>query len=200
MKAILASLLCFVLLASESFALKGGPPYPIGTSAPGLYAGILQPTFNPSDRFSSNSLGLFTLGVPTTGASTGNLIIFSRGRVYSGSIEGVTDVNKGTITALLNATFDYTTTKPDPITHLPVSIDLTASITGPFTANILVNRNAGIGAAPLLRGNATGLLSNGEVDDDGNLIIVAKLNFDVLGFKQSNTAPAGGSLGPPTGG
>ena len=200
MKAILASLLCFVLVASESFALKGGPPYPVGTGLPGLYAGVLQPAFDPTDPFSSNSLGLFTLGIPTTGASSGNLIIFSRGRVYSGSIQGITDTNTATVSALLNATFDYTLTSIDPNTGQPVSINVTATITGPFSAKIVRNRNAGVGATALLRGSATGFLSNGGVDGNGDPIIDGTLTFAVFGFKQSNTAPSGGSLGPPTGG
>ena len=62
MKAILGSLLCLVLCASECFALKGGPPYPGGsTSIVGTYAGVLQPAFDPTDPFSANSVGVFTL-------------------------------------------------------------------------------------------------------------------------------------------
>ena len=65
MKTILGSLLCFVLFASECFALSGGPQYGGGVNVVGAYAGVLQPAFDPTDPFSSNSLGVFTLVVPT---------------------------------------------------------------------------------------------------------------------------------------
>jgi len=45
MKALLGSLLCFVLFASECFAIKGGPPYPANTNIVGTYAGVMQPAF-----------------------------------------------------------------------------------------------------------------------------------------------------------
>ncbi|MEO5717727.1 MAG: hypothetical protein ABIR29_04050 [Chthoniobacterales bacterium] len=73
MKAILGSLLCFVLCASECFAIKGGPPYPTSTNIIGFYVGVLQPAFDPTDSFSGNSLGVFTLGIPTTGTVRGHL-------------------------------------------------------------------------------------------------------------------------------
>lgn len=65
MEAILGSLFCLVLFAAECFAIKSGLPYPGNTNIVGPFAGVLQPAFDPTDPFSSNSLGVFTLGVPT---------------------------------------------------------------------------------------------------------------------------------------
>jgi hypothetical protein len=54
MKAILGSLLCVVLFASACFALSDGLPYPGSFNVVGIYAGVLQPAFDPTDPFSAN--------------------------------------------------------------------------------------------------------------------------------------------------
>ncbi len=202
MKAILGSLLCLVLCASECFAIKGGPPYP-GGSIPvfGTYAGVLQPAFDPTDPFSANSLGVFTLGVPTDGASTGSFLMFTRGRVFGGTIQGVTDPNKGKVTALLNATFTYMltyVTTDDTGALTTVTVQVTATVDGPFTASITGTRNPLAASSALLNGSAVAFISNGGVQPNGDPTIEGTLSLDVMGFKQSNTAPAGGPLTPPT--
>ena len=129
MKAILGSLRCFVLFASECVAIKGGPPYPGNTaSLAGTYAGVLQPTFDQTDPFSSNSLGVFTLGIPTDGASTGTFPMFTRGRIFGGSIQGVTDPNKAKVNALIFATFNHTLEVVDS-TGTPHTFPVTARVT-----------------------------------------------------------------------
>lgn len=212
MKAILGSLLCLVLFASECFAIKGGPPYPGGSvSVVGTYAGVLQPAFDPTDPFSANSLGVFTLGVPTDGASSGSFLMFTRGRVFGGTIQGVTDPNKAAFTGLLDATFNYTLTEvgrnadgsiqTDPTTGLPViiTIDVTATVNGPVTAKVTGTRSPFAVSSALIRGSATAFISNGGVQGNGDPFIDGTLSLDVMGFKQSNTAPAAGTLVPPTG-
>lgn len=208
MKAILGSLLCFVLFASQCFAISGGPPYPGGTtSLVGTYAGVMQPAFDPTDPFSSNSLGLFTVGVPTDGASTGQFVIFARGRVYGGTIQGVTDPSKAKLSALLSASFSFMetllnpdgTVQRDPITGEPVVVAVTATVEGPLTASISTNTNSLSSSSALLTGSATAFISNGRVSIDGNPVIEGTLSLEVMGFKQSNTAPASGVLTPPTG-
>ncbi len=211
MKALLGLLLCLVLFASECFAIKGGPVYPGGTiSVVGTYAGVLQPAFDPTDPFSANSLGVFTLGVPTDGASSGTFLMFTRGRVFGGTIQGVTDPNKGIVSALLDATFTYTLTEvgrnpdgsiqTDPVTGEPVlvMVTVTASVTGPLDAKVTPTRSAFAISSALLRGDATAFISNGGVKANGDPVIDGTLSLDVMGFKQSNTAPAAGSLTPPS--
>lgn len=197
MKALLGSLLCFVLFASECFAIKGGPPYPVGTSIVGTYAGVLQPAFDPTDPFSTNSLGVFTLGVPTDGASTGTFLMFTRGRVFGGSIQGVADPNKATLSALISATFSYTLTFLDGDGNVQMT-DVTASVTGPLTAKVTASTNPFAAASALITGSAVALISNGGVENNGDPTIDGTLSLDVMGFRQSSVAPASGTLTPPS--
>jgi len=198
MKAILGSLLCLVLCASECFAIKGGPPYPGGsTSIVGTYAGVLQPVFDPTDPFSANSVGVFTLGIPSDGASTGNFLMFTRGRVFGGTIQGVSDPTKAKVTALLSATFTYNLTFVDSTGTLQ-TITVTASVTGQLTATVTSSRNPLAASTALLTGDAVAFISNGGVEGNGDPTIDGTLSLDVMGFKQSNTPPASGTLTPPS--
>lgn len=200
MKAVLGSLLCYVLMASQCFALKGGPPYPGGSaSIVGTYAGVLQPAFDPTDPFSSNSLGFFTLGIPSTGTSTGSFLIFTRGRVFGGTIQGVSDPHQAKISALLSATFDYTLTEPDGIGGVR-STQVAASVTGSLNAKVTVPQSGLATSSALLRGNAVAFISNGFVNKNGPPIIDATLSLEVAGFRQSTAAPSTtGTITPPTG-
>ncbi len=198
MKAILGSLLCLVLFASECFAIKGGPPYPGGSvSVVGTYAGVLQPAFDPTDPFSANSLGVFTLGVPTDGASAGTFLMFTRGRVFGGSIQGVTDPNKAQLKGILYATFRYNLSFLDG-TGAIQTIEVTATVDGPVDAKITGTRSAFAQSSALIRGSATAFISNGGVENSLDPTIDGTLSLDVMGFKQSNTAPAAGTLVPPS--
>ncbi|MDQ3546711.1 MAG: hypothetical protein M3429_09405 [Verrucomicrobiota bacterium] len=206
MKAILGSLLCLVLFAAECFAIKGGPPYPTSTNIIGTYAGVLQPAFDPTDPFSANSLGVFTLGIPSTGASTGTFVMFTRGRVFGGTIQGVGDVNKATVSALLDASFNYTLTplNPDGTVQTddagnPIMIEVTASVNGPLNAKVVPTRSPFAASSAKIKGDATVFISNGGVDGEGDPIIDGTLSLDVMGFKQSNAEPASGTITPPAG-
>ncbi len=196
MKALLGSLLCYVLFASECFAISGGPPYPGGTISPaGTYAGVLQAEFDPTDPFSTNTVGVFTVGIPTTGPSTGLFLIFSRGREFGGSIQGVTDPTRGELKALLNATFNTNVFFPSSgLTRL-----ITSTVTGPLTAQITNNGNVFSQSSALLRGSATVFIENGFLQGSLDPVIDGTLILDVMGFKQSSTPPAAGTLTPPTG-
>src|ERR1041384_5062877 len=111
-KAILGSLLFLVLCASECFALKGGPPYPGGsTVTTGTYAAILVPQDS-----SSNTLGLFTLVVPSTGLATGSAFMFGFGAAFTGAIQGAVDPKSATLYAVFNTEFDITVATSDTTT------------------------------------------------------------------------------------
>lgn len=199
MKAILGSLLCFVFFSSQCFAINGGPPYPGGgTNIVGTYGGVLQPRFDPTDPFSSNSLGVFTLGIPSDGASTGNFLMFTRGRIFGGTIQGITDPNSAKLSALIDATFNYMLSFIDGSGMLQ-TIAVTASVTGSLTAQITGNTNTFSTSSALLTGTASAFISNGGVENNGDPTLDGSLTLEVMGFKQSNTAPAGGVLTPPTG-
>ena len=83
MKALFASLLCLVLTATQTFAIKGGPPYPANTNLIGSFGGVMQGVFDPTNPGSSNSIGVYSIGVPQNGNATGPFVMFARGRVFS---------------------------------------------------------------------------------------------------------------------
>ena len=109
MKALLGSLLCYVLFSTQCYAIKGGPPYPGGSfPVTGTYAGVLLP--NSQVSFFENSIGLFNVVFPTTGVGAGTLVIFQTGQTYVGTVQGLVDPKGSIIYALLYATFPYLTT------------------------------------------------------------------------------------------
>lgn len=56
----------------------------------------------------TNSLGIFSLVVPTSGLATGTFIMFAQGRVFTGTVRAAADGEKGRIRGILDATFDFT--------------------------------------------------------------------------------------------
>lgn len=193
MKALFGSLLCLVLATSQAFALKGGPDYGGGgTNIVGRYAGVLQGLFDPTDPRSSNSIGLFSVGVPQTGLSSGTFLMFAQGRVFSGTINGTADPNSSTVKGILRATYDFSVTYAVPGENGAVTLEtvqITASVNGNLDAK--VKTGSGFGApvsATLLQGDATLYIDQGEVDGDNGPVITSILLMTVNGFKQSNTA------------
>ncbi|MEY2584096.1 MAG: hypothetical protein QOD80_122 [Verrucomicrobiota bacterium] len=196
MKALFASLLCLVFAASQSFAIKGGPPYPAGANLVGTYAGILQGVFDPTTPSSSNSIGVFSIGVPKTGNATGPFVMFSRGRVFSGTISGTADPTKATIKGVLNATFNFSVSRvlidSDGSTHIE-TVPVTAHANGPLDATAAAAKSARTLSASttILRGTAILNISEGQVNASNDPIIVSILSLSVSGYKQSDAAPIG---------
>ena len=184
MKILLACLMCVVLSASECFAIKGGPAYPGGTiNLTGTYAGVLQPSFDPTDPFSSNSIGIFTTGIPTSGFASGSFAFFTRGRVFLGTMQGVGDPKAASIKGILQADVGGA---PD------VSTDLLPSARGKLDARVVTSPGSTGLSAIRMKGEATLFVSEGNSDASGKLIVSFIIAFAVDGFKQSNTPPSGG--------
>ncbi len=141
MKAVLAVLLCYLLVASQCFALKGGPPYPtpptVGST--GQFAGALMPNREKSP--SDNSIGIFSILFPPTEIGSGTLLIFQTGQTYTGTIQGVYDTQAKTISALLNATFPYVRyiETTDPVTGVVTvtTENFTAVASGSLTGDVI---------------------------------------------------------------
>lgn len=201
MKALLGSLLCLVLFASECFAIKGGPPYPGGTvNIVGTYAGVLEPRFDPTDPFSTNSLGIFSLGVPSTGLSNGAFVMFTHGVTFGGTIQGVGDPAKGLIKGVLSATFSPNTSQTVLTdifgdTVIINSGDISARAEGSLSARVTTSSGSSfLTSAALIKGSAIVFVTESATvtNEDGTTqevaSITAALALDVLGFKQSNTA------------
>jgi len=180
MRILLASLMCLLLATAECLALKGGPVYPIGSNLTGTYAGVLIPNFDPTDPFSSNSIGVFAAGVPTTGFTSGVFAFFTQGRLFLGSIEGIADPKGATIRGILQADIGGA---PD------VATDSLPSARGKLDARVVANPGGFTTATSVrLQGTATLFVSEGNTDVNGKLIISSSFTLVVDGFKQSDTA------------
>jgi hypothetical protein len=189
-KALFASLLCLVFAASQSFAIKGGPPYPAGANLVGTFAGVLQGVFDPTRPSSSNTIGVYSLGVPKTGNAKGPFVMFARGRVFTGTISATADPTKATIKGVLDASFNFSVTDSSGI--IPVTVQVTATANGPLEATVASTRSNLGTAGTTMRGTAVLNVSQGKVDRTTNdLIIVDILSLTVSGYKQSDAAPIG---------
>ena len=187
MKILLACLMCFVLGASECFAIKGGPPYPGATvRTTGNYAGLFIPTI------ADNSLGIFTTTIPNTGLGTGTVAFFRNGIFYPGTIQAIADPDSAVLTGVVSSSFNITftseTTGTPPTTR---NIVITFSANGAINGRIRANSNvfspslaritgtAGITYATV--GSAPGF-DSGPANSDG------PVPYEVSGFKQSEAS------------
>jgi len=195
-KAIFAALLCFVLTASQTFAIKGGPPYPAGTNLVGTFAGVMQGVFDPTNPSSSNSIGVFSIGVPKNGNATGPFVMFSRGRVFSGSAHATADPTKASIKGVLDATYNFSVSQRVTdilgIEHVETTT-ITATANGPLDTTVSSTKTKNLGtASTILQGSAVINISHGQVNGSTLApVIVDILSLTVSGYKQSDTAPTG---------
>ena len=176
MNKVLSLLLAFVFLQTQSWALSGGPNYSSGNQAGqisliGVYAGALLPagvdesTGEETGELVSNGLGLFALSVPETGLGVGQFVYFSEGRTFTGTITGVADPDRGTLTGLLKGQFDIVTD------NIQVEDDL-------------------LGDASLVASQPGGF-ANGEVRADfvpGVTVAISSTGLPFLGLRLEGTA------------
>ena len=193
MKILLASLMCLILGTAPCFAIKGGPVYPVGGNITGNYAGILQGAFDPTNPASGNSIGIFTLAVPKTGNSTGVFLMFSRGRVFTGTADAFADPNKASLKGILSASFNYTLHVPVTTTDANgntsttfTDVSVTASAAGPINATVSTAKSASAfsSSATILTGDATLNISEGGVAANGDPLLTSVLSLLVTGIKQ----------------
>ena len=194
MKIIFVAMMCIVLDASQCFAISGGPVYTDSATVVGTYAGVMQPTAT-TDDCGQNSLGVFSVGVPQTGLSSGAFVMFSQGRVFTGTVRGTGDPGQAALRAVLDATFDFTVTRTivNPFSGeiTTTTTAVTATANGILDAAITHSSRSFSTASTRLRGSATLDISQGQVDSANQPIPTCRMNLSVIGFKQSDTAPAG---------
>jgi hypothetical protein len=193
MRIFFALLVCLVFTAAQCFAIKGGPPYPASANLVGTYAGVLQGVFDPTTPSSSNSIGVFSVGVPKTGTATGPFVMFSRGRVFSGTLQGIADPTKASIKGVLSATYNYNLSRTiidSTGATTIVTIPVTATANGPVSATVGSFKSASTlsTSTTVIQGTATLNIAEGQVAANGDPIIVSILSLTVSGFKQSDTA------------
>lgn len=191
MKPVLGCLLCLVLTVAQCFAIKGGPEYPLGNNIVGTYAGVMQGAFDPTDPASSNTIGIFSLGLRGTGTAGGAFLMFSRGRVFTGSIQAFGDPEKASLKGILDARYDFSYTVAVPGEDGSVDLEtvsVTATANGPITAKIATGRSAAaFGSVTRLRGEATLHISQGTLENNLDPSIERILSLVVSGIKQSSS-------------
>jgi hypothetical protein len=230
MKRILSFLLCIILLKAQAFALRGGPPgADSGTILVGTYSGTLIPTdanqgtdvldFNTGEKIGSiNSIGLFSVAMPTSGPGTGSFLIFTEGISFAGTITAVGDSGAGTITGLLEATYDFIDFvrddqgNPVPSTTTDANGNVTttfptqsyqAAIRGSLNATVQSTAVSIATASPLSSnfGRIAGTAQTGRMfvgpQGAGQLVTDKIVTYTVDGVKQSLTADAGATLTAP---
>ena len=197
MKKVLSLLLSFAFLQAQSWAIGGGPGggTTTATAIAGTYSGVLLPAgqTNPSiiNQASSASIGLFSVGVPSTGIATGAAVAFVDGVAYIGDMIGVADPQKNTLVGIVEATsnFDVVTLIPvvDPVTGQVTFQQVTTKV---FAQGNIQTRISGSGFAE--SGNIR-LFGKAELDlfatinPDGTPAITNTVKFQVDGFKQSDS-------------
>ncbi len=125
--------------------------------------------------------------------------MFSRGRVFTGAINGFADPEKATLKGILDASFNYNVTVAVPGQNGSVNletIEVTATANGPINAKIANARSASSagGSVTRLRGDATLSISSGSLEGDLDPSINRILSLVVSGIKQSNTVSVAAPL------
>jgi hypothetical protein len=178
-KALFGSLLCFVLATSQCFAISGGPVYPANKiNIVGTYAGVLQGVFDPTNPASTNTLGIFSVGVPAQGLANGSLALFTGERTFVGTMQGIGDPNKGTLRAALQAI--------PVVTGGGITIfTLNFHADGTLEAKVKAPRS---GIQTIARTRLVGSAIVNTVNRNTTPPTRTIASFMVDGFKQSNTA------------
>jgi hypothetical protein len=209
MKTLLAILLSFIVTEAPVLAIHGG--YTLGGvgNTAGTYAGVFVPTSDVittgtssgilSSSSGSNNLGLFTLNIPTTGVGTGNVLLFSSGRTFTGTIDAIPDPAnangiRGLITATFNFTFNVVTTSVSngTVVQTVSPVNVTATALGAFTATtVTTSATTQSPTGVLLSGATTLQIDQGAVSDDGSPVITETAAFDIEGYQQSSSSTTG---------
>jgi hypothetical protein len=143
---------------------------------------------------SANSLGVFSVGVPSSGISSGTFVMFSQGRIFTGTIRGAADPGQAKLTGLLNATFDFTKTITTIVDGIPIQTQtmVTASANGNLKTRITaVSSHSGLSTTNAIRlaGTATLNIDAGQINSANQSCITCYMTLRIVGFKQTNTAP-----------
>jgi hypothetical protein len=194
MRSLLALLLCFILVQSQTYALWGGPDYSGGVSSlTGTYAGVLLvDNSSTATAPADNSLGVFAFGIPDSGVGTGAFLLFTNGILYNaGNIVAVSIPQNKQIQGILSASFSYSVT--DTVTAADGTLsqattDITIQANGKMKADVVSTR-VQASSVVLLKGTASLDLQGATVDPVTGLpVITSTLDFVVSGYLQSTTA------------
>ncbi len=214
MKKLLPVLLCYVLSASQTYALSGGPIFNSNGSSRGSYSGVIEgitevdngSTTGPaipgdpvaggtagSTPVPSNALGLFNLSVPATGFATGSFILFEDGTVFNGTITATAPTGSNKLVGIIEASFttvlfSSTDIFGDTATETTTSATAVGKITAKATGGAAGSSNLG-----RLTGTANLDVSFGQVDSNNEPVVARSTTFNVIGIKQTSVAISTGS-------
>jgi hypothetical protein len=200
MKTLLAILLSFIVSEAPVLAIHGGYTLGGATQLMGTYAGVLIPTSDTllqtgtaatANGLGSNSLGLFTLGIPLTGLGSGTVVIFSEAQQLTGSIQALADPRTtGALIGVITATGQVTTGSFNDFffgnaTETQVTGDASGGLTAAVSQGTVSNSPYGIN----LSGTANVTVSTASTGTNGNtnttLTPTESIVFEVDGFLQT---------------
>lgn len=173
--ALLAVLMCQVMLVSQAFALAGGPIYPGGSvSTTGVYAGVLNGLL-------SNSLGLFTVSVRSQGIGAGTAVVFRNGYFFGGTIQAIADPTSAALSGVLDLSYTYTFIRGGETNTV------TISASGLIRATIdQTNTRFGRGG---IRLNGTAVVTATTPPTDQAIPVdsslLSTISYQIVGFKQA---------------
>lgn len=188
-------LFTLVLFHGQAMALVGGPAYPVTESAGGLYSGVMVQIYSTLDgksdsndfditslNTSSGSIALFSVEQPPLGLGTGEIVVFDEGRVFTGLISTAISPKGGDIKGIITAGYTYSLFVGYNNQGNATFVDLSISMNGTFYLNVASNNmfNSDLLA---IEGEAELLRNNGDIDQNGNLVIDDKVIYAIDGYK-----------------
>lgn len=180
-----------MLAITQAFAISGGPDYGgnVKVRTTGIYAGVMFPTSHvPCDTCDGqsqelNQLGLFSLPIPQTGLGSGTVLIFERGQIYTGTIQGTADPQSAQVHGIISASFPYLTTVPSGTDDMGNETFDTVTVIAQASGKLEAKIKA------ITSGLSTGIIRlKGTADIQFELTVndpFDEIIFSVVGFKQA---------------
>ena len=201
MKKVLSLLLAYAFLQAETWAIGGGPNTNLSAAAlVGTYAGVLIPRGQTLVQTgvvkSSAAIGLFGIGIPSTGFANGVAVAFVNGLAFTGNMTGIADPKDAKFTGLVEATSSSKVTSLVPVIDANGNVifqNVTSKVfaVGNIKANIdgagQISSVAGSSSAVRLRGTSQLDLYQ-SLNGDGTPAITNTVKFSLDGFKQSESS------------
>ena len=186
MKQALSLLIGFVLIQTQAWALSGGPPEGNSTSYVGTYAGVMVPKSSDDDS-TDEAIGMFSFSQGTNSSfSNGVFVAFVNGAGYTGTIQGVLDPRKGTMSGILEGAGTYKDTflsTTDSVASTTSVIFLYGLAGGSIKTKFVQDSDAPLGLS--VEGVAR-IDVFGSFNPDGSPQVSFSAKFEVDGFQQSS--------------
>ena len=214
MKKLFPLLLSYALMATQCYAISGGPGTVNGNSGSvdvvGAYSGVIIGTTQldsstdpsiPGDATgisvggatTSSALGLFDLTVPGVSTATGAFLLFASGQVYTGTISASADPDTGKLQGVLQGADNFSVSTEDG-TGAVVQVPISATADGLINANIRATASSSNTTARLT-GTAVLEISFGGVNPNTFAPIISQtINFNVSGFQQTTASTAASTV------